>query len=533
MKQLFLPKLLRLQLFAALCCISIGANSYAQDLYSIYYPSGDHKLTDANKVKLRKYVFSFNLAKIDSFQVIGYADSTGKKLRNMNLSKRRSFKVKKYLTQLTRKKIPISSFARGEENAQRNPNENHRRVEVHIFIAGRSLEDTIESLEYFGDTKTCFVLSDSVMRYANIIRVDDGKTNFVILEMEPHLFNKDITYYSLTRNSLYAKKLKWKLEYSGNSWWKHERYRTRIKEVDFAAYGVLTKKTIPKAYDECLVCSNDMGHNLKMSSELLPDAFLMQNLQIQQKRIEGEYLLIAPTDYVNPDKTYYFDNNYDHEVRWKSKFGLRNRPFSFATVSKKTIQDSTWNIFTHHEICLTSTDTAQRIDYPLEEMGPHFCRPESRGSIYALEYGLELGYWNLDYYAIYLAAFAQYIGTSWEAGVNTGVDMKGRLQIQGKFDYQFLSFSPFKNPMIGNSNRSVIHDFHRTFAASVGTDLSYSPNKGIPFVNQGLYVGFAYKNNPFAFGFDRAFVQVGAAANYLRTSFSPNLYLRFGVKFKI
>jgi hypothetical protein len=538
-KRAFSKQLLqRLFLLGAMCFLfvflpTINQQAYSQDVFSIYYPSGDHKLADANKVKLRKFVFSNTLSKIDSMQVIGYADSTGKKLRNMNLSKRRSSIVKKFLVQLTRKKIPVSAYARGEENARLNPNENHRRVEVQLYIAGRSLEDSIEQLEYFGDTKTCFVLSDTIMRYANIIRVDDGTSHFVILEMEPHLFNKNQTYYSLSRNSLYAKKLKWKLEYTGNSWWRHERYRTRIKEVDFNAYGVLNKKIIPKSYDECLVCSNDMGHNLKMTSELLPDAFLMQNLQLQPKRVEGEYLLIAPVDYVNPDKSYYVDNNYDHEIRWKQKFGLRNRPYFFASVSKDHMKDTLWNVYTHHEICLPSTDTANRIDYPVEEMGAHLCKPQSRGSIYALEYGVEAGFWNLDYYAAYLAAFAQYVGTSWETGLSAGIDLKARFQLQAKFDYQFLSFSPFKNPLIGNSNRSIIHDFHRTFVASVGTDFSFSPNKGMPFVNQGLYLGMAYKNNPFAFGIDRVYLQVGATANYLRSSFSPNLYLRVGVKFKI
>lgn len=510
----------------------VYSNSYAQDIYSIYYPSGDNKLLDENKTKLRRFIYSFNIKKLDSLQVIGFADSTGKPKLNEKLSFKRAQKVSKYLTQLLPKGTKIATYGKGEESSMSNATVNHRRVEVHLYIAGRALEDTTEQLEYFGNTKTCFVLSDSIMRNAHVIRVTDGRNNYVILEMEPHLFSKNQTYYTLTKNSNYAKVVKWKLVQSGSGWWRHERYRARVKEVDFESFGILTKKLVPESYNECLVCEKDMNHALKMSTELLPDAFVMQQLQIQKKWSDGTHLLIVPKDYVNLDKTYYYDPNYDQEVYWKTKFGLKNRPYYFAEVPTELLKDPKWNIYTHRDICLLSKDSIA-IEYPIDTMTAHACQPESRGGLYALEFGLEAGFWNWNYHSAVLAAFAQYIGTKWEYALHAGIDLKARFQVNAKVDYSFLSFSVFKNKYIGNSNRSTIHDFHRTINAYAGTDFTFGLVPANPVFFQGLYVGAAYKDNPFSLGLDRVFAQVGVSTNYLRHSFAAGLYFRVGVKFKM
>ncbi|MNE43838.1 hypothetical protein D3C80_1380330 [compost metagenome] len=152
------------------------------------------------------------------------------------------------------------------------------------------------------------------MKNCNIIRINDGRANYVILEMEPHLFSKNQTYYTLTKNSQYAKIVKWKLELSGEGWWKHERYRAKVKEADFESYGILTKKRIREDAAECVVCDKDMSAPMKLKSELLPEVYVMQHLQLRKKTLEGEYLLIVPKDYVSPSRSYYFDRNYDLPV---------------------------------------------------------------------------------------------------------------------------------------------------------------------------------------------------------------------------
>ncbi len=506
----------------------------AQEVFSIYYPSGDYKLLDENKQQINKYIFSHNLKKIDSLQVIGYADSTGKKKLNFRLSKKRAEKVKDYLEEILPAKTQISSFARGEENALRNPNENHRRVEIHLFYAGKRLtEDSTELYEYFGNTKTCFVLSDTIMKNCNIIRFSDGRTNMVILEMEPHLFSKNQVYYTLTRNSQYAKIVKWKLEMSGEGWWRHERYRARIKEADFDSYGVLTKREIQVDYNECVVCDKDMNAPLKLKSELLPEVYIMQNLQLRKKMLEGEYLLIIPQEYVTPTRSYYFDRNYDQAIEWHTKFGIRNRPYYFASVPVEYLKSKDWNVYSNRATCISSGDSL-KVSYPLDTLSPHSCLPESRGGLNALEYGLEMTYWNYDFRAAAISAYAQYTGTRFEYSVNIGVDLKARVLAMVKTDYLVFSLDPYKQTYVGNANRSMIHDFHPTLAAYAGSNLTFINDRSNAGLVHGLYIGAAYKNNPFSFGLDRFYTNIGLSTNYLNSGgLNISLYLQVGLKFKI
>lgn len=506
----------------------------AQEVFSVYYPSGDSKLQEAHKQQIERYIFSHNLKKIDSLQVIGFADSTGKKKLNFKLSKKRADRVKSYLEKIVPDKTPVSSYARGEENGIRNPDENHRRVEIHLFYAGKRLgEDTTDQYEYFGNTKVCFVLSDTIMKNCNIIRISDGRSNYVILEMEPHLFSKSQTYYTLTKNSQYAKIVKWKLELSGEGWWQHERYRARIKEADFEAYGVLTKKQIREDENDCVVCDKDMNAPLKLESELLPETYIMQHVQFRKKRLEGEYLLVIPQEYVSLSRSYYFDPNYDLPVSWYTKFGVRNRPYYFAEIPQVYLEKPDWNIYSNRSMCTPSGDSV-KIAYPVDTMRAHFCFPESRGGLNALEYGLEAGYWNVDNRSVYAAAFVHYSGTHMEYNASVGVDLRARILGVLKADYLFFSYDPFRQTYIGNANRSMIHDFHPTVCAFAGSALNFIGERAQPGLFHALYLGAAYRNNPFGFGFDRFYTNLGVSTNYLQENgLHCYLYLQVGVKFKI
>ena len=371
------------------------------------------------------------------------------------------------------------------------------------------------------------------MKNCNIIRFNDGRANYVILEMEPHLFSKNQVYYTLSKNSQYAKIVKWKLELSGDGWWRHERYQARIKEVDFESYGILTKKEIRADYNECIVCDKDMSAPLKLKSELLPEVYVMQNLQLRKKSLEGEYLLIVPQDYVSLSRYYYFDRNYDQPIVWQSKFGIRNRPYFFASVPAEYLKNKEWNVYSNRSTCIQTGDSL-KINYPLDTLDPHQCLPESRGGLNALEYGLEATYWNYDFNAATISGYAQYTGTRFEYSINIGVDMKARILAAVKTDYLIFSYDPFKQTFIGNANRSLIHDFHPTLALYAGSNLSYLNDRSNAGLIHALYGGAAYKNNPFSLGFDRFYTNLGISTNYLNPGgLNFSLYLQVGVKFKI
>jgi hypothetical protein len=259
----------------------------------------------------------------------------------------------------------------------------------------------------------------------------------------------------------------------------------------------------------------------------------MQHLQLRKKMLEGEYLLIVPQDYVSPARSYYLDPNYDKQLVWHTKPGIRNRPYFFATVPAEYLKSPDWNVYSNRSTCIPAGDSIQ-INYPLDTLAPHQCLPESRGGLNALEYGLEAGFWNYDYRAATLSAYAQYAGTRFEYSMNVGVDLKARVFAMLKTDYLVFSFDPYKQTFIGNANRSMIHDFHPTLAAYAGTNLSFINDRSNAGLVHAIYIGATYKNNPFCFALDRFYANVGLSTNYLRSGgLHFSLYLQVGVKFKI
>jgi hypothetical protein len=128
----------------------------------------------------------------------------------------------------------------------------------------------------------------------------------------------------------------------------------------------------------------------------------------------------------------------------------------------------------------------------------------------------------------------QYTGTHFEYSATVGVDLKARVLASLKTDYLLFSYDPFKQLIIGNANRSLIHDFHPTLAAYAGSNLSFLNERNNAGLIHALYVGAAYKSNPFSFAIDRVFTNIGISTNYLRTSgLKFSLYLQLGIRFKI
>ncbi|MNY53083.1 hypothetical protein D3C86_1888100 [compost metagenome] len=118
--------------------------------------------------------------------------------------------------------------------------------------------------------------------------------------------------------------------------------------------------------------------------------------------------------------------------------------------------------------------------------------------------------------------------------MNVGIDLKARILATIKTDYLLFSFDPFKQTFIGNANRSAIHDFHPTLAVYAGSNLTYIHDRIDAGLVHGVYIGAAYKNNPFAFAFDRFYTNFGISTNYLNPAgLNFSLYLQIGVKFKI
>ena len=85
-----------------------------------------------NDEDLKKYFQNVELSQISKIEVLGFTDSIGSKLYNLNLSERRALSVKKYLSDVL--KIPeslISAIGKGMTNDDQNVEKN-RKVEIII-----------------------------------------------------------------------------------------------------------------------------------------------------------------------------------------------------------------------------------------------------------------------------------------------------------------------------------------------------------------------------------------------------------------
>lgn len=505
----------------------------SQDTLAIYYTGGEHRLSPENKLLLSDFIYSNDLSFIDSISLVGYANPTGNQKKNLKLSKKRADQVFKYLSAQLSDTLHFSSQAKGEELDETKAHLNHRRVEVVLYFkyVPPSTNNQEEDFKRDSLSKNCYILADSIMDRCKISYLRKGNMQLVNLELETHHYNEKNRVYTMSAKTRYVKQVKWKLEQTGQWWWKRNRYIATVRASDFNAFGLLGK--IPPSSDtsRCIVCDADNGVNWHLQTTVKTEAFIMQNLQLRRKLLDDDYLVIVPREYVNLTRSYFFDPEKEYPVQWFTKMGRKNAGYLFAQVPTALIANPNWSVYSYHLNCSNTTDGFVA-SYNVDTLLPHRCSPNTSNYSW-FTYGLEAAYMHFDNRSALFGAYGQLRYNRQEGTVFLGTDLATRPTIGIKYDFHLFAYAPLKESYIAKTNRALIEEIHRTINGYVGTGIhAIIDNATNPIVHD-LHLGIAYRNNGFSFCFDQLFIESGVSFNYTSLNSGPQLYLKTGFRFKI
>ena len=161
--------------FIFLCCFA-AASSWSQNSKHVLFNADEYKIT-ANEQKALKGLYTSDLSKAASIQLIGHTDSDGSDTYNATLSQKRVDAVKKRLVELGCDPDKISIAAKGEStplNANKNADEKEKNRRVEIIwqnpeaIAESSIQDLYDLLE---QQKQSFCINP---KRDTILKLDQG-----------------------------------------------------------------------------------------------------------------------------------------------------------------------------------------------------------------------------------------------------------------------------------------------------------------------------------------------------------------------
>lgn len=514
-------------------CAFITNTAQAQDTLRIFYSSGEHKLFPSSKMELNDFVFTHDLKFVDSIAILGYTDSTGHKAKNQKLSERRVKTVKSLLTKVgISDSVPIAITAMGEESDTENPRmENHRRVEVILFFTKAYVppaeEEERPSTGFVNSN--CYLNAQDVMSKANISYYMKGNTRYVKLEMEVHQLDAAKRYFSLTARNRYPKLLKWETETTGYWWWKHPRYVASLKARDFERYGIVVLHAVDtNNREDCTICGSDPISAYGLSTKLVPNNFVMQNMLIKKRILPSRIELKVPKEYVSLGRAYYLDSATNYPINWTAKPGRKSAPFYFAELPTALFNSHDFQVFSYRYFC-KDAEPGYTIN-KLDSIRPHTCTP-SGGGILDFAVGMELGYRHFNRDEGSISAYFEAPIQNFYFRTNLGYTSKNRILGALQADYHFFAFSPFAEYRL-SSNPVLVNEEHRVFTGYGGTTFTgLFGNNANSLLNE-YYLGIDLNNRINGIGFDRLFLQAGVCFDYMGNPSGKILSIRTGIQIR-
>lgn len=505
----------------------------SQDTLSLFYNSGEHRLTSDSKMQLTEFLFSKKISTIDSISVIGFADSTGRKTHNYRISKRRANAVHQFIVHLLPDSISIRQSAKGEEKTSSKQHSiNHRRVDVVLYTPFLSEKSALYTSDNRRDSlsNNCYVLADSILARCHVSYFKKGNTTYVQLALEAQHLSPKQKLYTLSSKTRVAKLVKWKLEISGDYWWKRARYTTTLKASDFERFGLLEKQSPVTDSAHCTICDTDPFVTWQLSDTRTPDVFVLQNLELRKRFLFDEYLFIVPKEYVTLSKTYTTDPEGQNGIAWYTKSGRENATYYFADIPIQQLSDTNWSIYSFKAHC-PDVSSATGQTYQLDTLPLHFCPQVSDGSIH-FSYGLTAVYRNFQQQTAYVGSYLQLNFGRIELAALGAIDLKKRPLFSLQLDYTLLSFTPFSDMRICKVPRPIVDHFHRVVTTYAGSSINsaYATKQAL---FQEIHVGIAYCNRPFSLDLERIFAQGGIGFDYLNSLQTLTFYFQAGLRFKI
>lgn len=517
----------RLVIIQAFCLFSWFG--FSQDTLTLFYASGEYKLSPVNQELLREFTFSHNLRDLDSVFILGYTDSTGNKKKNRKLAARRAITVAHFSEELLSSKVPFKTISNGEESEARNPRVNHRRVEFILY--GKNYYQSEDRNVVRGTVNSkergvCFTVYDSVMFNCYLSPYKRGASSYYKVRIPSYALPK-VQLYSMSPASLKAKPLKWKTEKMGMLWWQQTVYTTLVKERDWNTYGLLVKNELD-SLKSCLVCENDSTAPSFVYS-LTPDVGIMQYCQVYHGLNKKKQVLIVPTEFVNVNLPYYFDKEQDFPITWQQKGGKLNSITYYAEIPERFL-DTTVVVYSNHRHCV---DSIQQYvpEFKSKIQERHACSNESNTYYGYCAIGFEGGFRKTAYPSL----FFSYQYKPFNFSTILGFDYKLQVQSNVSVDAVFWSHAAFKSRMYLGRNAQDVHQYHPLFWIYGGMGAALMSNtrkkdwENIP----NVHVGFAYKQPYMPVSLERIFIEGGVGYRFYTMGTKIEPYFRCGIRFKI
>lgn len=522
----------RLVVLQAFCVF--GTVVHGQDTLSLFYANGEYKLSPSNQAFLNEFVFGHDLKELDSVQVFGFTDVTGKIKQNMRLSKKRAQVVVDRIEELLPRRKPIRCIAMGEESDEDRHERNHRRVELILFgknYALNSDRNEIRLTDLNHKRGTCYTVHDSIMMNCFVTPFKRGSSKYLKVHVAAHQVPKE-QLYSFSGASLQVKPLKWKLEKLGTSWWHQQVYTTLVKEKDYYTYGLLVLRdtVIDPA---CGACEYDtISPNMRGS--LSVDIAIMENMQIRYAPWRQKVRFYVPSEFVDVNQRYFFGNSTELPVYWFQKRGKEASLIYIAELDKSAYRRLGAQIYSPHQHCGDSV--AHFIaKYAAKKIRPHGCAGQRENVLGRFRTGIELGAWNGTRTSFGVNLYVDYQYSRWIATLAAGTDVQLNLQNYLALNVILYSFVPFSEEVL-DVNRPQVHDYHRPLLLYTGLGLSnqfaFRANQPLRILPE-LHAGIALQNNEYGFGLDRLFLEGGLGYQWDGNASKIAPYARIGIRFKI
>jgi hypothetical protein len=509
-------------------------NLKAQDSVSVFFETGKYHLKKGELSSLNMLSSRYELAAVDSVDIIGMADSIGNFRSNLKLSLKRANTVREYLDNVFPPYLPIRVLAMGEKNSGQNGTAASRRVDVVLYFHPDTA-DIAELAEHKEGKaiETCYEVDYDLLHRCHKRTIVKNKTAYMLLELDEKtdLSLKGYYYASVNRTGkIQVKSLKWQVKKSGRSWWRKIRYLATIPKGDYLRYRIFVKKPPP-----CSDCSQKLNTNNAIPNEttcMSVDYFLMNNLQV--KKVRGNHALVkvrVPREYIDPEAQYYSYSNDQKALVWETKSGKKNKHYYFTTLP--VINEMLSNIVKETECCIYNYSHCKDCHDLFRNCGGCHCHTVN-GNWKLI---LEAGY---NYYPDRHQAYTGLgLSNSWKKTdlfFIAGMDHYKSLYLSAKVDYNFISFrfkqlNPFKT--WGSPESAFTYSSYARLYAGTEVRGAFLQEK-TSFAGQNLHLGLAWVNVDERALIPRVFLQAGAGYNYSGLSGKQlHLLVQAGINIKI
>ncbi len=327
------------QLRILLLLVLIPYFGSTQEVTSIHFKTGSHKISAYSHEVIRAKMASLDYNTISHIAFIGYSDSSGNMQSNQRLSERRAKAVAKECSNLFKEELPIDIRFKGETTQK--VDSLSRRVDIIIYHL--ETHETQDTIPLTANNERCFGTDEVVYRYLYTKVQTSGKKSMVYMELLPNYeLERRKHYYIKNPGSpnAVAQRVNWKKTKTGKLWWRETRLTATIPKESFDKFGLVLFQEQP-----CEGCPESLfkqDTNLIVSNQYLTDYFVTSVTQFKTKFLRHNQAEIrVPREYIDSTLVYkvrlYTNANEEKKIaiNWETGKKKKNQDYCFYQFNSK------------------------------------------------------------------------------------------------------------------------------------------------------------------------------------------------------